>query len=808
MKNKKGFTLIELLAVIVILAIIALIAIPIILNMIEQSRKGAARDAAYGFIDAIEYNNSYVDAGLDGYTKITGDNLDVTSATFTPLKIKGKRPASGTVTINSNGRVTSAKDLCFFNYRVSYNGKEVTTIIKGCTDSEEAYDENDETIKEPESFEKDSWPTIAANTDSDKYNVGDTKCVTVSGITSGKKYDKCKTGQFLLRIVNKSTPSVCNSTTFSQTACGFVVEFVDVVEKRSMNNTNTNAGGWKESALVTYLNDEFYSKLPTALQNSIIPTYPIVSGSGHSTTSANITTLDTTKNKIYLFSTLEVGHDQPSDNKNSPTTDTRKLDYYVRTRNTKKTYNNEASSWWLRAADTYTDKYFLGVFDDGDTTQGSANGVSGVSPAFRLGQYKDSNLNGADPVLKDDMIPVIITDDGTVKKASLSEQWYSYPAKKWANAVVLKDNSNFVVGEVIPEHKIKAYYVWIPRYRYRLFDVTSPSVIQIVFQNKNTDKSTGTVTYLDRTHSAFTYGNEELNGFWVGKFEPSVETTDACYTTPSVANCNKVVTNPTIKPNVVSLRFQQVINAYKTSQKVSEGSGMMKNDEWGAVAYLAHSSYGLGNARVRINNNTNFQTGCGATSSTTEVTTTNCEIEYGKATSYPQSTTGNITGVFDMSGCAWEYMMTVRADTSGNKLSGRNNLRNSGFNGKFGAPGTDSSDSTITELTTGENFPQAKDYIVYDNPADRSNVTGDNACNGQKCFGHALTEIKNATSAGWHGDYYRNPLPTREYGWILRGGRGNATNTANNNAGNVGIFTLDQNSGYGFNITSFRVVVR
>ena len=72
MKNKKGFTLIELLAVIVILAIIALIAVPIVLNMIEQSRRSAARSAALGYVDAIEYNNGFANAEMDGYTLITG----------------------------------------------------------------------------------------------------------------------------------------------------------------------------------------------------------------------------------------------------------------------------------------------------------------------------------------------------------------------------------------------------------------------------------------------------------------------------------------------------------------------------------------------------------------------------------------------------------------------------------------------------------------------------------------------------------------------------------------------------------------
>ena len=53
-RNTKGFTLVELLAVIVILAIIALIATPIILGVIEDARKGAARSSALGYADALE----------------------------------------------------------------------------------------------------------------------------------------------------------------------------------------------------------------------------------------------------------------------------------------------------------------------------------------------------------------------------------------------------------------------------------------------------------------------------------------------------------------------------------------------------------------------------------------------------------------------------------------------------------------------------------------------------------------------------------------------------------------------------------
>lgn len=63
--NSKGFTLIELLAVIVILAIIALITTPIILNVIEDSRKNAAVDKAHGTIDAVRVAYSQAQVGSE-----------------------------------------------------------------------------------------------------------------------------------------------------------------------------------------------------------------------------------------------------------------------------------------------------------------------------------------------------------------------------------------------------------------------------------------------------------------------------------------------------------------------------------------------------------------------------------------------------------------------------------------------------------------------------------------------------------------------------------------------------------------------
>ena len=126
MKNKKGFTLIELLAVIVILAIIALIATPIILNMINEARKSSAKSSALGYIDAIEYNNGFAQIEPNKYTPITSGNVSSIN-----VKQKGKKPAGGTVTIDTKGKVTNA-DLCINGYRVIYENKNVTSVTKGC----------------------------------------------------------------------------------------------------------------------------------------------------------------------------------------------------------------------------------------------------------------------------------------------------------------------------------------------------------------------------------------------------------------------------------------------------------------------------------------------------------------------------------------------------------------------------------------------------------------------------------------------------------------------------------------------------
>lgn len=118
---KKGFTLIELLAVIVILALIALIAIPLILGVIEDSRKSAAIDSSYGFVEAIEYSNSMTSLNSTDYPVINSGDVSVINNL---IKLKGTKPTSGSVVV-TNSKVTSAS-LCIDSYQITYDGTKST----------------------------------------------------------------------------------------------------------------------------------------------------------------------------------------------------------------------------------------------------------------------------------------------------------------------------------------------------------------------------------------------------------------------------------------------------------------------------------------------------------------------------------------------------------------------------------------------------------------------------------------------------------------------------------------------------------
>ena len=450
--------------------------------------------------------------------------------------------------------------------------------------------------------------------------------------------------------------------------------------------------------------------------------------------------------------------------------------------------------------------------------------------------YTEGILNGTDPVLKEPLIAVTIDSDGTVKRADLTSEWYSYANKKWANAVILIDesqNSNYLIGDVIPESAIESYFVWIPKYRYQLWDLgnydslTSVNAskiheIPIIFGDYNTSDTiegecttpmesgaTGNCTVGDyMTHPAFL--SIPSTGFWVGKFDTGY----AGATTPqeaeqNVTDANKIL----IKPNIYIWNKVQQVNAFYTSYdyKRELDSHMMKNTEWGAVAYLQHSAYGSATS-VRINNNYDLLSGyagndeptCGYTMSNIE-----CNISCNDGTcntAYPNSvlasTTGNITGIYDMAGGAWEYVMGVMVDQSGNPMSGENNLYNSGFNGTFGCPSCDNGSPEILSLTTGRTFPDSKYYdkYLFDTAQDTNyhiRILGD-ATGEMGSFGVATYISLQRVINSWYADSASSI--SNKYPWVSRGYSYNVGSDA-------GMFAFSIDYGHNNNMSGFRLIL-
>ena len=230
-------------------------------------------------------------------------------------------------------------------------------------------------------FETDSWATIISNVRSGQtcmYKVGDTKSVSVGTY-----------GTHTVRISNMSTPSECSKSNFSQTACGFVIEFEDVILQSIMNDTKTNIGGWPVTKMRTFLNNDIYNSLPSSLKNGIINT-TVISGYGNVDTS-NFTSTD----KLYLFAPKEIYTDWTVEKHSygdKAINITRTLDYYSGLNVTTSNYSgaikkkrNNADNWWLRnACYNYNSNFYI-VRYDGVFSTGVAEYTYGVSPAFRIG---------------------------------------------------------------------------------------------------------------------------------------------------------------------------------------------------------------------------------------------------------------------------------------------------------------------------------------------------------------------------------------------------------------------------------------
>ena len=227
------------------------------------------------------------------------------------------------------------------------------------------------------SFSTDSWDTIVSavkSGDTSVYKVGDTK-----------EIDMGTYGTHTLRVANTSTPSECSTEGFSQTACGFVLEFADIITTHNMNDSATNAGGWLVTTMRTFVNNDIYNSLPIDLKNAIIDTIVVSSYGGGGT--ENFTSTD----KLYLLAPKEI-YTNWSSSYDTAKNLTRTLDYYKNIGVTesnndgaKKKNGTSFSSWWLRSASSNTSYSFYSVVSNGFYDNNRADTTNGVSPAFRLG---------------------------------------------------------------------------------------------------------------------------------------------------------------------------------------------------------------------------------------------------------------------------------------------------------------------------------------------------------------------------------------------------------------------------------------
>ena len=293
------------------------------------------------------------------------------------------------------------------------------------------------------------------------------------------------------------------------------------------------------------------------------------------------------------------------------------------------------------------------------------------------------------------LIPIKYNGTNWVVCSETDESWYDYKNFKWANAM-LSDGEykagEVKEGQVVEENELGSMFVWIPRFAYSMtkYKATvtdgtdanngqTQNITKVVFlkgttnEDKDGNKYPTDYDIASQTvgnestmivHPAFTFGGANLRGIWVAKFEASMAETNENTTTAN----NNNASSKTVKvlPNAESWRYINIGKSFevcynmksKDIYKLSKGTNthLMKNNEWGAVAYLVASQYGVIPARDASGSEGadaegKYHSYTGAKNYKTNVT---------------QSTTGNVTGIYDLNGGAWERVAAYWDNGSSN----------------------------------------------------------------------------------------------------------------------------------------------
>ena len=373
------------------------------------------------------------------------------------------------------------------------------------------------------------------------------------------------------------------------------------------------------------------------------------------------------------------------------------------------------------------------------------------------GEYSDSEGVNTPQYYASQMTP-IKWDSNTndwVETTGSDPDWYDYSAKKWANART-SDGS---------------MWVWIPRFAYSItsgYHSTTAGTIEVEFMKGLTNEtSTGRTSFNNASgqgywniHPAFNYG-QTVSGIWVAKFEASSVQGNS----NSSGGDNVTTKTLQVKPGVASWRYIEIGNMYtvclnydsNTLGNANLNSHMMKNDEWGAVAYLSKSKYGKQNEEVTINSNSSYYTGGGSGNA--------------YVTNVAQSTTGTVEGVYDMSGGSWEYVAAY-------VNNGNGNLNTYG-----------------SSLVSGE----TKTKNVYTMGSGDTRQANYNANAG--VYGDAVYETSNgydSSNQSWHDDY--SNFPYSDWPFFGRGGD-------YNDGSNTGLFAFININGNYYSDRSFRPVL-
>ena len=434
----------------------------------------------------------------------------------------------------------------------------------------------------------------------------------------------------------------------------------------------------------------------------------------------------------------------------------------------------------------------------------------GYLTACKIVKVDESGANA--PALTDALIPVSYDEaTSTWVKADSSNSdlsWYNYGEKKWANAVLVSSTNRSTyqsasAGTTIADADILAFYVWIPRYKYKVWNINKvigtdsysaqTTGIDIVFEDSTSSTGTISCTYSYAapsstagspnetctgsngdyyTHPAFTFGNQELTGFWMGKFELSSSNPA---TGSSYGGGTSITLTPRILPNVTSWRYNTVSNYWKViydmqtssniyglpTSRTNTDSHMLTNMEWGAVAYLTNSKYGrctngsctevsINGAWDNIDGGSSYytyyttRTGCGPISSESTSLGTTCNT-YNTTLGQTASTTGNITGVYDMSGGAEEYVMGNMSKSNGTTY-------------------------TYYAGSAGGNFTYSTDTAKYLIPYAYGTTNNDQTAYNRGRLGDATSEVVKSSGGynGWYNDYAIFPCSGNS--WFRRGG--------------------------------------